>query len=216
MSSKRPAKKVTVSSALTKVVESSTKKGDLKKAQIIEASIVCIAKHGIEKASFEKIGKEANMTRAHVNYYFKEKPDLLKATLEYVLVNAQEMTAAHLAKVEESSEILKAMNDVTFDWLEAYPSHISVLALLNYYCIVDKKFKDFNTAARETSRQRMMKILSVYRPDLKTAELRKLAFAVHALMTGYILEYSTSDLKISVKQLRADCYSKIEKLIEIV
>ncbi len=214
MSKSRPAPKNALSSALIKVVESSTKKGDLKKAKIIEASVACLAKHGIEKASFEKIGKEAKMTRAHVNYYFKEKPDLLQATLEFVLVNAQEMTTKKLEKVQKSEDLLKALNEVTFEWVETFPQHVAVLALLNYYCIVDKKFKNFNTTARETARMRLVEILKIHRPEMKLIELKKLAFAVHAIMAGYILESSTTKLLSPISKLKNECYSNIQIMLE--
>ena len=198
---------------MSKVVLNSTPKGDAKKAKIIEATIRCIANYGIEKTSFEKVGKEAGITKAHVNYYFKEKSDLLRATLEFVRVNAQEVTTAHLGSLKTPESIVKGINDVSFKWAEDFPEHVAVLGLMHYYCIVNPKFKDFNTQARNTARERMAEALAIHRPDLSARELKKLAYSVNSLITGFILESSTSDLEASLKQLKKDCLKSIEALI---
>lgn len=59
-----------------------------KEEQIILATITCIEKHGFEKTTIRRIGQEAGVNSASINYYFRSKEALIQRVLEISLNNA--------------------------------------------------------------------------------------------------------------------------------
>jgi len=56
--------------------------------KIIMATISCIEKYGIDKTTIRKIGQEAKVNSAAINYYFRSKDALIGRALEIALNNA--------------------------------------------------------------------------------------------------------------------------------
>ena len=56
--------------------------------KIIDATVECIEKYGIQGTTIRKIGDLANMNSASINYYFRSKEILIQKVLEITLDNA--------------------------------------------------------------------------------------------------------------------------------
>jgi len=59
--------------------------------KIIMATISCIEKYGIDNTTIRKIGQEAGVNSAAINYYFRSKDVLIRRALEIALDNAFDM-----------------------------------------------------------------------------------------------------------------------------
>ena len=206
--------KLEQSHTFLKIVDYPYKKGDLKKAKIIEATIHCMGTHGIEKCSFELVGKQAKLTRAHVNYYFKEKKDLFKAAFAHVLMTAQQFTVAGLSNVTEPKNLLKAYNDVTFAWVAAYAHHQPLIALIHYYCAVQEEFKVFNTQARIIAKERLRHLVKQYGVSASESEMKKKVDAIHGLMSGYVIEFNSTQHLNTLNTIKNDCWENIERILK--
>lgn len=66
--------------------------------KIIIATINCIEKYGIEKATIRQIGKEAGVNSASISYYFRSKDILMQRVMEVTLNNAFDMENFHDTK----------------------------------------------------------------------------------------------------------------------
>ena len=55
---------------------------------IIEATIVCIEKYGLDHVTIRKISEEANVNSAAISYYFRSKEALIKQVMKITLENA--------------------------------------------------------------------------------------------------------------------------------
>lgn len=59
--------------------------------KIIMATISCIEKFGIDRTTIRRIGHEAGVNSAAINYYFRSKDTLIRRALEIALDNAFDM-----------------------------------------------------------------------------------------------------------------------------
>lgn len=59
--------------------------------KIILATIRCIEKYGIDKATIRQIGKEAGFNSASISYYFRSKEVLMGRAMDVALQNAFDM-----------------------------------------------------------------------------------------------------------------------------
>jgi len=54
------------------------------KKRIIQATIICIEKDGIQSLTTRSVAKEAGVNNAAINYYFGSKDKLLEETLKQI------------------------------------------------------------------------------------------------------------------------------------
>jgi AcrR family transcriptional regulator len=59
-----------------------------KEEEIIMATIACIEKYGIEGTTIRRIGMQAGVNSASINYYFRSKDALIQRVLDIALGNA--------------------------------------------------------------------------------------------------------------------------------
>src|SRR6185503_3653223 len=67
-------------------------RGALKKAEILEATLDCLGTEGIERTTFEAIGKRVGIRKSHVAYHFPSLDDLVEKAMRFVAANAQAIT----------------------------------------------------------------------------------------------------------------------------
>jgi AcrR family transcriptional regulator len=58
--------------------------------QILEATVSCIEKYGIDHLTIRKIAEEAEVNIASINYYFRSKEQLLHATMKMTITHMME------------------------------------------------------------------------------------------------------------------------------
>ena len=188
-------------------------KADKRRATILNAAVDVIAKDGIESASFEAIGKAGKMTKAHVNYYFKEKPDLIEAVLVFVANTAQFFTVEALKKSTPKTQLSDYIN-ITFDWAKKYPKHATVMMLLYYYCRIDKKLRLRHTEARKIAIRRLSTIIQSTRPKTSEKQATDLARTIQSLMAGNLLEFATTEGLFSLSQAKQVTQEQVKELLQ--
>ena len=67
------------------------------KERIVRSAIRCIAEKGIEETSFEAIGKPLGIGRSHVAYHFKDKGDIIRTAIQFVIAQGQALTVERIA-----------------------------------------------------------------------------------------------------------------------
>src|SRR4051812_38892710 len=93
----KPPKKLS-GALLYRILDSKPKKSDERRIRILEAVIESIATQGIEETTFESIGKKVKMERAHVNYSFANREELIKGAVKYTVAMGQQRIIEQVAK----------------------------------------------------------------------------------------------------------------------
>ncbi len=71
--------------------KSRTAPPEVRKKQLINATITCISKHGISGTTLTAVTKEAGLSLGLVNFHFKSKDTLLAETLRYLAEEHREL-----------------------------------------------------------------------------------------------------------------------------
>jgi AcrR family transcriptional regulator len=71
---------------------------------ILEATINCIEKYGVDKVTTRKIAKEAGTNIASINYYFRSKDDLIAKALDTTLRHMMEDLIVILEQEDKTFE----------------------------------------------------------------------------------------------------------------
>ncbi len=98
-----------------------------RRRELIEATIISIARHGLSQITIAKVAKIAGLSTGIVNFYFHSKQALLLATLEYVdreFELRQQEALEHAG--EDPVQLLEAMIEVDFDPDVCNPRRIAV------------------------------------------------------------------------------------------
>ncbi len=215
--SKAAENKSKIDPLLFQLFQTSSSKGDLKKIQIIQSAIRCIASEGIENASYENIGRPLKLTRSHVAYYFKSKDDILLKAIEYVIAKGQALTVERVQNAKTTEDRLVAMVQATFDWAASDQEGFSVYMLFLYYCIINKDYRDLQSKIRSTGANRIQAMLENDPQVSKsrgTKELRELAKALQDLITGAAVDFFTtseinSPLFLAAKSRASDAVRRV-------
>lgn len=164
-------------------------RGEQTKLRIVRAAIECLAKDGIEKLTFESVGKRIGINRAQVKYHFAEKEELIDKAIDYVIATAQKIVIERLAKSNHWKSQIKAIVDGFFDWVEKYPDQGSVLFLLYYSATFNSKRREFHTKMTEMGFNRTYSVLLGAQKEMgwDTGEVKSLSLSVWALTDGLML-----------------------------
>lgn len=179
-------------------------KGDQRRVAVLEATLTCLSKRGIEATNFETIGKEAGMLRAHVAYYFPNLDALIEAAIKFVIANAQRITVENVMRATTPRERLTTFIESAFDWAERYPSHLPVLLQLYSYCATRKPYRTMHTEIRLMGADRLKAIIE---SDLMTSGKKpdralELALTIQDLITGSILTLTTTEPKFPLSDAK--------------
>jgi len=193
-------------------------KGDMRKMEIIEATVNCLATQGMDSTSLESVAKASKIARSHIIYYFKNKEELFDAAFKYVLANAQDVFVQKMEKNTSPLELLKAYVDVLFEWVEAYESHAKVM-LLFYHCSSSMEtYKKIHTEIRAAARNRIKIILeglAEKKKKLSPSQLENYSQAIHCMLTGFALEHLTTSSKLSLNRTKERAYGVVKEMLEL-
>jgi AcrR family transcriptional regulator len=134
-------------------------KGDLKKMEIIKASIECLAELGLEKTSYEAIAKKIGTRRAHVAYHFSDKHDIFRSAVKYILATYQQISIEHLQQSKSGEQMLVKYVEAVFEWAKSHPEQVSVMLLLYYLCTIKEDYLELHHQIRTKGQERIAYIL---------------------------------------------------------
>jgi TetR/AcrR family transcriptional regulator, transcriptional repressor of aconitase len=175
-------------------------KGDSKRAEIIQAAIHVFAHDGIEGGTLDRIAKRLKTRRSHIAYYYADKDDLLADVIQLIIANAQKITVDLLSTKKSPEEQILAMVEAAFEWAKLYPGQAKVLLLFFSVCVTRSKFRKLNTQIREIGYQRLRALLekTLVEQTPSNSNLDDIARALHANMTGILIDFMATDINTSV------------------
>jgi AcrR family transcriptional regulator len=191
-------------------------KSEKRKIKIIEATIDSIAKVGFDGTTFDAIGKLVGMQRTHVNYYFSSRDELIKTAVRYAVALGQQITIGHVQKAKGWREQLKAVIEGPFEWMQRYPKHAPVMSVFYHLCSYDKDYRALQSLIRSGGEARLLACFDTHVERKLMTKKRALeqARAIQAMMTGNLIYSFTSDIPLTMAQLKAATVKSSLELVE--
>lgn len=191
------------------------RKGDLKKLEIIQAAIDCLAELGLENTNYEAIAQRLQTRRAHIAYHFSEKNQIFLAAVKYILGTYQQTLVDALGSVKDQNDaqtLLKAYINAAFDWAEQEPKQLQCMLLLYYMCTLHPEFLELHHQVRLGGTQRLGYLISKTTPALKASEATRKAKTLQNLLSGTLLDAVTTH-GVTLKQARSNVLKSLENLL---
>jgi AcrR family transcriptional regulator len=189
-------------------------KGTLKKFEIVQATIDCIATIGFEKTTYEAIAKKIGTRRAHIAYYFKDKQDIFKACIKYIVSNYHNVSQEHLSKASSPKDTLMKYVEGPYIWSKKYPQQLSSMLLFYYLCSVHDSYKELHDNVRTAGIDRIYDILAHdLKINLSKRETLILCKSIQNIMNGSHLSAETSSIS-TFKTAQTQSKKLVWKLVE--
>ena len=161
--------------------------GPIRRKQLVEAAIAVIHEHGFSNATVVRIASQAGISTGMVHHYFKDKDDLLFATMRHLLAELRSDAIARLSRAAGPAERIRAIIDACFGE-EQFEEQVFSAWLALY------------GNARQSGR--LQSILSLYHRRLRSSlihelrrlvpeeEAQRLAEGIGAMIDGLWLRYA--------------------------
>jgi len=194
-----------------KTTRASRKVPEVRKRQLVEAAIACLAKHGMSGFTIANICAEAGISRGLISHHFKGKEALLVAAYESLTADlvpvasedprSDETPAATLLEVIERSFSEKAFKRSTLKaWLALWGETAGNGRL---YALHRKRYGSYHRRLGAT-----MAALAEERG--RSVDHDRLATMLIALIDGLWLEWCIDETRVSAKTAMAACAALLE------
>jgi TetR/AcrR family transcriptional repressor of bet genes len=161
--------------------------GPIRRKQLVEAAIAVIHEQGFASATVARIARRAGISSGMVHHYFRNKDDLLFATMRHLLAELRADAVARLSRAADPGQRIGAIIDACFGEQQFDEQVFSAwLALYGN--------------ARQSDRLR--KIVSIYHRRLRSSlmhelrrlvcesEARRISEGIGAMIDGLWLRYA--------------------------
>jgi TetR/AcrR family transcriptional repressor of bet genes len=122
---------------------------DIRRRELIEATIQSISKSGFADLTVGHISRQAGASAGNIHYYFGGKNELLEATMRWLLTTLRKAGIARLTRTKTPRERLEAVVQANFDPLLFTPENVCAWIQFWAQAPYDKRLKrlqDINTA----------------------------------------------------------------------
>jgi len=199
-----------------KLFEQKPRKGDIKKFEIVDAAIRCVAADGIRGLTYDAIGKRLKIGRSHVLYHFSSIDLILDASIKFITATAQDITVGEIKKAKNPKQQIEAFVNGAFFWAENHPEQVAVLLLFYHFCATQPQYKEIHTEIRKVGQQRLaMMIATGFKDDIsEPAKVERIALMAQGLITGNLLAVVTTNKKTDyVNEVRLQTSKAILEMI---
>lgn len=171
------------------------RKGDLRKLEIVRATLTCLSTQGIESTNYETVGKLCSLKRPHVAYHFPERTEMIAAAIRYAYAALQQRVIEAVEKEKSVSSRLGAYVKALFEGMKANPEHKCAVALLVYLSTYSQMYRVLSEELRGMAVERLRVIITPAFPKASVSRLRGLAEGLHTAMSGELLAWATRGTK---------------------
>lgn len=162
---------------------------EIRKPQLIQATISAIDELGFPGATVSVIGKKAGVSPAIINHYFGGKDGLLEETMRSLIKEFFEVLHSELHKARKGDTLDKAMAIVRASISQSQTHPQVVKAWMGFWASAMHKPALYRLQ-NVYSRRLQSALVAVFREQLSLKDARELAFAVAALIDGMWLRGS--------------------------
>ena len=183
----------------------STKKGDVRKLQIVDKAINLIFESGIEGFSFETLSKRSKVSRPLLYHYFPDLNDLYLFMATLIRYRYQNHVIEEMKNKILIQDVLRAYIGGALGWFDTSPKEACVWLIYFVQCSRSPEIAAQNQSLVEMGRQRIEQLLSV---GLMKGEFRLppdrvavIARRIQVLITGQLVSRATEKRSAEAWQL---------------
>jgi transcriptional repressor BetI len=184
---------------------------DVRRQQIVEAALRCLAKGGVSAFTVSAICAEAGISHGLINHYFAAKEDLLIAAYEKVTDGLAEFTRSIVAGRHEPEDKLRAIVDASFSAEIFHESNLAVwLALwgqVRNNPSLRAQHKQLYDRYRHAITHQVRAVAGRRRVAL---DAERLALSLTALIDGLWLEWCLDPTVFQPEEAKAACYELLQ------
>ena len=159
----------------------------IRRRQLVEAAIAAIHEHGFANATVARIAAQAGISAGMVHHYFKDKDELLFATMRHLLAELRMDAVARLSLAASPRERIRAIIDACFGdsqfeervfsaWLALYGNARQSPRLMNILSLYHRRLRS--------------SLLHDLRRIVSEADALRLADGIAAMIDGLWLRYA--------------------------
>jgi TetR/AcrR family transcriptional repressor of bet genes len=159
----------------------------IRRKQLVEAAIAVIHEQGFANATVARIARQAGISAGMVHHYFKDKDDLLVATMRHLLAELRSDAVARLAGTSDPRQRIRSIIDACFSdaqfdeqvfsaWLALYGNARQSPRLMNILSVYHRRLRS--------------SLLHDLRRIVNEAEALRLADGIAAMIDGLWLRYA--------------------------
>ena len=192
-----------------------TGKGELKKLEIIKATIECLATLGIDKTTFDSIAKKIGTRKAHIAYYFPNKSDIYVEAIKYIYTFLLNFTENSLKNSTGGIDLFIKYIQASFRWGNLYPNQAKLLTLFYYLCSLDSVYKDLHARIQNNNEGQIGAIIrSELGLEYTEDELKMTARILQHVFNGELIAAVTIE-NYDHLQAEKNVIKAIERLLNI-
>lgn len=159
----------------------------IRRKQLVEAAIAAIHAHGFADATVARIAAQAGISAGMVHHYFKDKDELLFATMRHLLAELRSDAVARLSRTADPAGRIRAIIDACFGdaqfdeqvfsaWLALYGNARHSPRLMNILSVYHRRLRS--------------SLLHDLRRLVPEADAQRLAEGIAAMIDGLWLRYA--------------------------
>jgi len=159
----------------------------IRRKQLVEAAIAAIHAHGFANATVARIARQAGISAGMVHHYFKDKDELLFATMRHLLAELRADAVARLSGTADPRQRIRAIIDACFGenqfdgqvfsaWLALYGNARQSPRLMNILSLYHRRLRS--------------SLLHDLRRIVSETEALRLADGIAAMIDGLWLRYA--------------------------
>jgi TetR/AcrR family transcriptional regulator, cholesterol catabolism regulator len=171
--------------------------------RILEAVLRLLAEHGISGLSMRAVAREAGVALGLVNYYYEDKPSLIRAALRRI--GEQDLalvdSAPLLAPADRLRAALRRVADPEFLTTEYLSLRLQLWSLAQAH----PNFEQINTAAQKRYRAGLAALIRAARPELGRTECARRAADIDVLHNGLWLTALLGLDRAAIRRCVARC-----------
>lgn len=184
---------------------------DLRRRQLIAATITSIHEEGFANATISRISRNAGLSGGIVAHYFEDKAGLLAATMRSLAQDLLQETLHHLRQAETPRQRIDAVIAANFSDDQSNPETVS--AWLAFWS--EARYAPALWRIQKINERRMLSNLGyAFKQLLPAEDARSAAAGLAAMIEGLWLRCALSSGPLTMDQARLIARDYVDRLLE--
>jgi TetR/AcrR family transcriptional repressor of bet genes len=155
---------------------------ELRRRELIRAAFSVIKREGLHYATLAKIAEEAGASKGLVHHYFRDKQQLIEATMRFVQAQKKDEVVKRLRAARTPSERLWAVASVVLNEEYLQPGFCRAWVSFNTEAYSNSTLARLQKAIHRRERSNLAHAMA---PFLPRAEAAETAIALKAMIEGF-------------------------------
>jgi TetR/AcrR family transcriptional repressor of nem operon len=110
--------------------------------KVIKTAITLFSKKGFMDTSFQEIADHCGMTQSNLLYHYKNKANLFKETVSYIVQNNHAIVTQTMSKADNAKTRMEKHFKGNLSWCVSHKEEAQIVLLLYYFSTFDPVFSE--------------------------------------------------------------------------